>query len=103
MFDKDFDKSDLVDDQADEDMDDEDGGDEDSAGVTRLRTQVASTVVDLAQLGLTEIAYIRRATINNTPVWSIHSAAGHPLGAAESFEQAWAAVKQHDLEPVRVH
>ena len=31
------------------------------------------------------------------------SAAGDPLGAAHSFDQAWAAVRQNDLEPVRVH
>jgi hypothetical protein len=102
MFDKDFDKvgnldADLLDDQ------DEHDADEVTTLATPLTTDVASTPLDLAQLGLTEIAYIRRATINNTPVWSIHSAAGHPLGAAESFDQAWAAVKQHDLEPVRVN
>jgi len=54
-------------------------------------------------LGLSEIAYIRRALVNDVPMWTIHSAAGDPLGAAHSFDQAWAAVRQNDLEPVRVH
>ena len=64
---------------------------------------LASATVDLASLGLAEIAYVRRALVNDVPMWTIHSAAGHPLGAAHSFEQAWTAVKQNDLEPVRVH
>ena len=61
------------------------------------------TPVDLAKLGVSEIAYIRRAIVNDMPMWTIHSAAGDPLGAAHSFDQAWAAVKQNDMEPVRVH
>ena len=61
------------------------------------------TPVDLAKLGVSEIAYIRRAIVNDMPMWTIHSAAGDPLGAAHSFDQAWAAVKQNDREPVRVH
>jgi hypothetical protein len=65
--------------------------------------KLASTLVDLVKMGLNDVAYIRRATINDTPMWSIHSAAGHPLGAAETFDQAWAAVKQHNLEPLRVN
>ena len=61
------------------------------------------TEVDLAKLGVSEIAYIRRAMVNEMPMWTIYSAAGDPLGAAHSFDQAWAAVKQNDMEPVRVH
>ena len=33
-------------------------------------TQLGSTPVDLAQLGLDRMAYIRRAVINDQPVWS---------------------------------
>ena len=62
-----------------------------------------ATPVDLARIGVSEIAYIRRAIVNDMPMWTIHSASGDPLGAAHSFDQAWAAVKQNDLEPVRVH
>jgi hypothetical protein len=68
-----------------------------------LQDTVASTPVDLAKFGLAEIAYIRRAIVNDVPMWTIHSASGDPLGAAHTFDQAWAAVKQNDLEPVRVH
>jgi hypothetical protein len=65
--------------------------------------QLASHPVDLAQLGLNQIAYVRRAVIDNVPVWSIHSAAGHPIGAAPSFDQAWGAVMEHNLMPLRVN
>ncbi|MEQ9448527.1 MAG: hypothetical protein RLN70_06390 [Rhodospirillaceae bacterium] len=63
----------------------------------------ASTPVDLARLGLNEVAYVRRSIVDNALVWTIYSASGVPLGAAQEFEQAWGAVKQHDLEPVYVH
>ena len=65
--------------------------------------ELASTAVDLAHIGLNQIAYVRRATIDDVQVWSIHSAMGHPLGAAPTLEQAWGAVKQNDLQPVFVH
>jgi hypothetical protein len=66
-------------------------------------TQLASATVDFARLGLNQIAYIRRAKINDVPVWSIHAATGDALGAAETFEQAWGAVMQNNLSPMRVH
>lgn len=64
---------------------------------------LASTPVDLARLGLNQVAYIRRSVVDNVSVWTIHSASGVPLGAAENLDQAWGAVMQHDLEPVHVH
>ena len=70
---------------------------------TLVTADSGSTPLDLSRLGLSEIAYIRRALVNDVPMWTIHSAAGDPLGAAHSFDQAWAAVRQNDLEPVRVH
>ena len=97
MFDKDQ-EFDLL----DEDMDDEEDESADSGDVI-LQAPIGSTPVDLAQIGLAEVAYIRKTVVNDQPVWSIHSAAGHPLGVAHSFEQAWGAVKQHDLEPMRVN
>jgi len=62
-----------------------------------------ATPLDLAKLGVSQFAYIRRALVNDIPMWTIHSASGDPLGAAHSFDQAWAAVKQNDLVPLRVH
>jgi len=64
---------------------------------------IGSTRVDLAHLGLNQIAYVRRAVVDDQQIWSIHSAAGHPLGAAPTLEQAWGAIMQNDLQPVFVN
>jgi hypothetical protein len=66
-------------------------------------TSGGATPIDLARLGLNEIAYIREAVVNDEQVWAIFSASGDPIGAANSFDQAWGAVRQHDMEPARVH
>jgi hypothetical protein len=76
--------------------------DEDTAA-ERPAVRFGSATVDFARLGLNQIAYIRRAIINDVPVWSIHAATGDTLGAATTFEQAWGAVLQNDLAPMRVH
>lgn len=66
-------------------------------------SNAGATPIDLARLGLNEIAYIRPAIVNDEQVWAIFSASGDPIGAAQSFDQAWGAVRQHDMEPARVH
>ena len=68
---------------------------------TGTREIVTST--DLARVGLNEIAYIKQAVVNDEEVWAIFSASGDPIGAAQTFDQAWGAVRQHDMEPARVH
>tara|TARA_B110000438_G_scaffold280828_1_gene306425 strand:+ start:1362 stop:1607 length:246 start_codon:yes stop_codon:yes gene_type:complete len=64
---------------------------------------LSSTPIDLAQLGLNQVAYIRRAVIDQTPVWSIHNAAGNQVGAARTREQAVSAIMQNDLTPLHVN
>jgi hypothetical protein len=66
-------------------------------------TRIGAMPVDLARVGLNEIAYIRQAIVNDEDVWAIFNAAGDPIGAAPTFDQAWGAVRQHDMEPTRVH
>ncbi len=61
--------------------------------------EIGSTPVNLAELGLNQIAYVRRAVLNDQPVWSIHNAAGAPVGTAPTREQALGAILQHDLTP----
>src|SRR5262249_35970797 len=51
---------------------DEERANQKTAGDTL--TDVASTPVDLAHLGLNKIAYVRRAVVDAQPVWSIYSA-----------------------------
>src|SRR5690348_15168834 len=71
-----------------------DEGDEASAPVASAMTttHAASASVNLAHLGLDRLAYVRRAVIDDVPVWSIYSAAGLPIGAAPTLEQAWGAI-----------
>jgi hypothetical protein len=52
---------------------------------------------------LNEVAYTHKTVVNDTPVWGIYSASGDTLGAAQTFEQAWGAILQNNLEPMRVH
>lgn len=83
----------------DTDEDGPDGPDVQAA----LTHAVASTPVDFARAGITRMAYIRETVVNDMPMWGIFSAAGDPLGTAGSFDQAWAAVREHNLQPMRVH
>lgn len=71
----------------------------DESGVVPL----ASTPVDLEALGLDQVAYLRRAVINNAQVWSIHNAAGAQVGTAPTREQAVGAILQNDLLPLYVN
>jgi hypothetical protein len=87
----------------DKDTDTQADSPESRDGTALGSTALGSTSVDLIRLGLNQIAYILRARINDVPVWSIHSASGDPIGAADSFDRAWVAVRQHDMEPLRVH
>ena len=64
---------------------------------------MASTPVDLADLGLDQVAYIRQAVIDNARVWSLHNAAGAQVGAAPTREQAVGAILHNDLMPLYVH
>ncbi len=61
------------------------------------------TVADLANWGIPEIAYVRHVGPVGEGGWTIHAADGTPIGAAPDRDTAFAAVRQHDLEPVSVH
>lgn len=58
---------------------------------------------DFASWGLPEVAFIKRVFVDNAEGWSIHAADGTHMGLAPSRDLAFAAVKQHELEPVSVH
>jgi len=59
----------------------------------------ASTQINLADLGLHQLAYVRPSVIDNQHVWSIHNAAGATVGAAPTREQAVGAILQNNLTP----
>lgn len=58
---------------------------------------------DFASWGMPEVAFVKRVLVNDEVGWSIHAADGTHMGLAPSRDLAFAAIKQHELEPVSVH
>ena len=58
---------------------------------------------EFTALGLQHIAYVRPVTVEGKDAFGAFAADGTPLGAMATRELAFAALKQHDLEPVSVH
>ena len=58
---------------------------------------------DFARWGVPEIAFVKRVETDGTAGWSIHAADGTQMGSAPSRDLAFAAIRQHELEPVSVH
>jgi hypothetical protein len=56
-----------------------------------------------AELGVDRVAYVRPAVIDGRTVYAIHNADGNEMGTMAGRDVAFAAVKQHDMEPVSVH
>jgi hypothetical protein len=61
------------------------------------------SVRDLAGWGMQDVAYIKRVVVDGTEGWAIHAADGATIGMAHERAVAFAAVRQHDLEPLSVH
>jgi len=56
-----------------------------------------------AALGVNRLAYVRPAVVEGQTVYAIHGADGSEIGMMAGRDVAFAAVKQHDMEPVSVH
>lgn len=61
------------------------------------------TQKQLASLGVSRIAYVRRVTVNGVDAFSIHAADGTPMALAADFDVALAAVNQNEMVPALVH
>jgi hypothetical protein len=72
-----------------------------------LDTTLHMPVQDFLALGLRDIAYIKPNFVQDgettSLVYEIHTADGTTVGAAESRELAFAAVRQNGLEPLSAH
>jgi hypothetical protein len=55
---------------------------------------------DFALVGMQQLAYIKPTAVNGVTGFSIHAADGTQIGMAPSRDIAFAAVTQHELEPV---
>ena len=58
---------------------------------------------DLASWGLNHLAYVKPTTQEGDSVYAIHAADGTQMAVVGDRDVAFAAVRQHDLEPVSVH
>jgi hypothetical protein len=56
-----------------------------------------------AALGVDQVAYVRPTVVEGQKVYAIFSADGSEIGMMAGRDTAFAAVKQHDMEPVSVH
>ena len=57
----------------------------------------------LAVLGLPYVAYIKPVTVNGVTAFAVHTADGDQIAVLADRDIAFAAARQHDLEPVSVH
>lgn len=58
---------------------------------------------DFATLGVEDVAFVKPVEANGTTTYSIHAADGTEMGLVNDRDVAFAAVRQHDLEPLSVH
>ena len=57
----------------------------------------------LAQLGVSQIAYVKPVTVNGQNGFAIHAADGTPMALIGDREVAMAAILQHEMHPLSVH
>ncbi len=58
---------------------------------------------DFAMLGVEDVAFVKLVEAGGKTAYSIHAADGTEMGLVSDREVAFAAVRQHDLEPLSVH
>jgi len=56
-----------------------------------------------SQLGVNEVAYVRRVKVSGDWAYAIHAADGTPLGVAPERRIAYAAIREHEMEPQSLH
>ncbi|MDP6350995.1 MAG: DUF1150 family protein [Alphaproteobacteria bacterium] len=56
-----------------------------------------------AALGTPYLAYVKAVTVDGEAGFAVHSADGSPMAVLNDREVAFAAVRQHDMEPLSVH
>jgi len=71
---------------------------------TQLTTSLKNlSASDLLVFGLNDIAYLKPAEVNGQAVYAIHAADGSQLAFVANREVGFAAMHQHELEPVSLH
>ena len=58
---------------------------------------------DFALFGRTAMAYVKRVETNGAQAYAVHAADGTYIWRFADRDQAFAALRQHDLEPLSLH
>jgi len=58
---------------------------------------------DLAALGVQDVAFVKQITVNDEVAYAVHAADGTQMALMTDRDIAFAAIRQHGLEPVSVH
>ena len=58
---------------------------------------------ELGLLGMEDLAYIKRVSVDGTDAVAVHAADGTEIAVMADRDIACALVRQHDMEPVSVH
>ncbi len=73
------------------------------AGAVRIVDIRQITTDQLAQLGVSRLAYIKPVTVGGEDVFAIHAADGTPMAVAPNRELAWGAIIEHEMVPTLVN
>lgn len=65
--------------------------------------QITVTQKDLAAWGVNDVAYVKTVHDDGATYYTIHAADGTQMAVMNNRQTAWAAIRQHDLEPLSVH
>ncbi len=63
----------------------------------------AVTMQQLFNIGLADVAYVKTVRAENSRAYALHSADGTEIARFADRDVAFAASRQHDLEPVSAH
>ncbi len=71
--------------------------------MTENENYTPMTSTDLARLGMNFVAYVKPIVVEDETRFAICAADGTQMGLAPNREIAFAAIRQHELEPLSVH
>jgi hypothetical protein len=81
----------------------ENSADNADQGTVRILDIRQITTDQLAQLGVSRMAYIKPVTVGGEDVFAIHAADGTPMAVAPNRELAWGAIIEHEMVPTLVN
>jgi hypothetical protein len=61
------------------------------------------TALQLQQLGVSHMAYVKQVPVNGGIAFAIHAADGTPMALAANQDLAIAAIQQHEMAAALVH